>query len=134
MFTKEFIGGGAGTVKVKEVTKSEKPKGKFHQNHEAFQGVFAIRHGEYRQYMEADEMPPEDVHFAVAVIPVPEMPFKCSSKAENLCLVCAGRSGTDGNFGYLHLEKDTKQMIAEDMMDKFKLRVGVWYWLKLTRD
>jgi len=96
------------------------------------QGVLAIRHGEFLQIHE--EKPTGEHVYAVALVSVPLPPEPASPKAEGLAVICAGRSGAEGKWGYLFLEKDTKQEIGALMLDRAKVDIGKWYWLRLTKN
>lgn len=105
-------------------------------NHENAKGVLAVRAGEYRNYLNAEESPEPlegDYVYAVCLAPVLMFPGPRGEecKAESLSVIAAARS-LDGTWGWTNLEKDTKQMIGEDLQDLMKAEPGVWYWLKLT--
>lgn len=94
------------------------------------QGVLSFRYGEYQQYFE--EQPEGDYVYAVALVATPMPPEPTSEKAEGLSVACAGKSGKDGTWGYLAIEKDTKQLIGAFLHDELKAEPGKWYWLRLA--
>jgi hypothetical protein len=94
------------------------------------QGVLATRQGEIMSLTEND--PGGSYVYAVILLSVPSLPRPSSDKAEDLVLVVAGKIGTDNRWGYIHVEKDTKQEVAAYLHDACKVEVGRWYFLQLT--
>lgn len=98
------------------------------------QGVLALRFGEFREYFpwEDGKTPDGDFVYAVSLVAAPLPPAPASVKAEGFALVCCGRGGKDGVWGYFHVEKDSKQAIAADLHDKLEAKAGEWFWLRLS--
>lgn len=98
------------------------------------QGVLALRFGEFRQYFPWNEgKPPEgDFVYAVALMEAPLPPRPNSSTTEHFGVACCGKAGRAGTWGYINVEKDTKQVIGADLVDLIKAKVGEWVWLRLS--
>jgi hypothetical protein len=103
-------------------------------NHEGHQGVLAIRQGERRSYIpvEGNDPPVGDHVFAVCLISVPFPPEPRCPKAEGWTLIAAFK-GENGTWGWINVEKDTKTMICEDMLDECMCEPDQWYWLLLSK-
>jgi hypothetical protein len=93
------------------------------------QGVLAIRNGEMRQY---HQTPPANLDnvFAVAVVKVPLPPEPHSEGADPMVVIAAG-IGKERKWGWLAVEKDTRQLIAAELVDEVNAVPGQWYFLRL---
>ena len=94
--------------------------------------VLALRTGEQRLY---SPIPFEGTCYAVMLLNTPPLPGDKHPESDPMTVICAARYTTISHdaldWGWIHLDFDTKQIIGEDMVDS-NFMPGQWYYMIIS--